>query len=114
MRISDWSSDVCSSDLTGDAAGRAVGAALRAAIRETGLAVSGPNCIGNMAAAHCFVTMPDDRPQQVERSDKRRVGKECVSTCSSRWSPYSYKKKERQNNNITTVPKTTTTPTRNN
>src|SRR3546814_11683886 len=27
------------------------------------------------------------------RSDERRVGKECVSTCRSRWSPYHYKKK---------------------
>src|SRR3546814_16188540 len=26
-------------------------------------------------------------------SDERRVGKECVSTCRSRWSPYHYKKK---------------------
>src|SRR3546814_11022191 len=28
----------------------------------------------------------------VIRSDERRVGKECVSTCRSRWSPYNYKK----------------------
>src|SRR3546814_10993307 len=27
------------------------------------------------------------------RSEERRVGKECVSTCRSRWSPYLYKKK---------------------
>src|SRR3546814_12191480 len=27
------------------------------------------------------------------RSDERRVGKECVSTCRSRWSPYHYKTK---------------------
>src|SRR3546814_13379051 len=31
----------------------------------------------------------------VDRSEERRVGKECVSTCSSRWSPYHYKKKNR-------------------
>src|SRR3546814_16735358 len=29
----------------------------------------------------------------VARSEERRVGKECVSTCRSRWSPYHYKKK---------------------
>src|SRR3546814_12750492 len=29
----------------------------------------------------------------VDRSEERRVGKECVSTCRSRWSPYHYKKK---------------------
>src|SRR3546814_8798762 len=28
------------------------------------------------------------RPELVERSEERRVGKECVSTCRSRWSPY--------------------------
>src|SRR3546814_11576495 len=28
------------------------------------------------------------------RSEERRVGKECVSTCRSRWSPYTYKKKQ--------------------
>src|SRR3546814_17645915 len=32
------------------------------------------------------------------RSDERRVGKECVSTCRSRWSPYNYKTKNRANN----------------
>src|SRR3546814_13486487 len=32
------------------------------------------------------------------RSEERRVGKECVSTCRSRWSPYHYKKKKSQNN----------------
>src|SRR3546814_14260317 len=30
------------------------------------------------------------------RSEERRVGKECVSTCRSRWSPYHEKKKTRQ------------------
>src|SRR3546814_15373911 len=32
------------------------------------------------------------------RSEERRVGKECVSTCRSRWSPYHYKKKSRTQN----------------
>src|SRR3546814_17464903 len=35
---------------------------------------------------------PHPRPDQC-RSEERRVGKECVSTCRSRWSPYHYKKK---------------------
>src|SRR3546814_63609 len=35
------------------------------------------------------------RDSSVIRSEERRVGKECVSPCSSRWSPYSYKKKYR-------------------
>src|SRR3546814_15202870 len=33
-----------------------------------------------------------------QRSEERRVGKECVSTCRSRWSPYHYKKKEKKIN----------------
>src|SRR3546814_10338702 len=28
------------------------------------------------------------KPQAAQRSEERRVGKECVSTCRSRWSPY--------------------------
>src|SRR3546814_13416674 len=32
---------------------------------------------------------------QIDRSEERRVGKECVSTCRYRWSPYHYKKKLR-------------------
>src|SRR3546814_14437185 len=36
-------------------------------------------------------------PQQT-RSEERRVGKECVSTCRSRWSPYNYKKKKKKKN----------------
>src|SRR3546814_17982391 len=34
-------------------------------------------------------------PPPAPRSDKRRVGKECVSTCRSRWSPYHKKKKKK-------------------
>src|SRR3546814_17875188 len=32
----------------------------------------------------------------IMRSEERRVGKECVSTCSSRWAPYHYKKNNQQ------------------
>src|SRR3546814_20869868 len=32
--------------------------------------------------------------EAIGRSEERRVGKECVSTCRSRWSPYHYKKKK--------------------
>src|SRR3546814_17215160 len=34
------------------------------------------------------------------RSEERRVGKECVSTCSSRWSPYHEKKKTARQNSM--------------
>src|SRR3546814_14841478 len=36
------------------------------------------------------------RNVMAERSEERRVGKECVSTCRSRWSPYHSKKKTKQ------------------
>src|SRR3546814_3476859 len=69
MRISDWSSDVCSSDLI------QVGAhAVQALILvwpPAGDVMHGGNGM-----------------RVVGRSEERRVGKECVSTCRSRWSPY--------------------------
>jgi acyl-CoA synthetase (NDP forming) len=49
----------------GDAASDALEQRLRGVIAETGIAVSGPNCLGNMNAFARFVTMPDDRPQRV-------------------------------------------------
>jgi acetyltransferase len=54
--------------------GRALGRDLRAAIAETGLAVSGPNCLGNLAAPSTLVTMPDDRPQVIRRGPVAIVG----------------------------------------
>src|SRR3546814_12477198 len=41
---------------------------------------------------------PAPGADQRSRSEERRVGKECVSTCRSRWSPYHYKKKNKQKN----------------
>src|SRR3546814_12027295 len=41
------------------------------------------------------------------RSAERRVGKECVSTCRSRWSPYHSKKKTNQNKDIESAANTT-------
>src|SRR3546814_17446551 len=41
--------------------------------------------------------MARDRSKvRLKRSEERRVGKECVSTCRSRWSPYHSKKKNRK------------------
>src|SRR3546814_19103892 len=40
-----------------------------------------------------------ERLSDVFRSEERRVGKECVSTCRSRWSPYHYKKKKKKKRN---------------
>src|SRR3546814_8690042 len=84
MRISDWSSDVCSSDLNlldddDRRARRAFGA--RAIRGEIALAVQRRDRqhLGHPCAP---------RIRRSWRSEERRVGKECVSTCRSRWSPY--------------------------
>src|SRR3546814_10489160 len=105
MRISDWSSDVCSSDLAencpvqtgavmqqvtlGDVAAHAVAQQHDGDIRmlladvliEAGQVADhlGPAIlVCKMAERPCFAGF---------RSEERRVGKECVSTCRSRWSP---------------------------
>src|SRR3546814_9184925 len=77
MRISDWSSDVCSSDLA-DLAGRGVDLVGGRRRGQRGIAVAQPggDVFGIDVQAHRI------------RSEGRRVGKECVSTCRSRWSPY--------------------------
>src|SRR3546814_3407330 len=84
MRISDWSSDVCSSDLPEDALGFAD------RVRRTLAGASFANLLGG-ARGHdqhwprgCAIGFSDDVRT---RSEERRVGKECVSTCRSRWSP---------------------------
>ena len=48
-----------------DAASKALGAKLKAVIAETGIAVSGPNCLGNFNAHANFVSLPDDRAQRI-------------------------------------------------
>src|SRR3546814_2534342 len=96
MRISDWSSDVCSSDLRYDAIGgkAVVGPADRDADHDR-LAVGDPRFRAHDRRMHDPLTVDHAaeaaRPGGVDdrrRSEERRVGKECVSTCRSRWSPY--------------------------
>src|SRR3546814_8053826 len=90
MRISDWSSDVCSSDLN-------VTAPLISQV-PVSMTVTVPcDVIRSMPPSGGMVlgTAPKDGKQaalnalfvNVNRSEERRVGKECVSTCRSRWSP---------------------------
>src|SRR3546814_13757764 len=97
MRISDWSSDVCSSDLLDtDDPGKLLG------IDRQGLAVFADNPAQRLRAA--IVESGDQLAlaidQQVfdakpliaflggrDRSEGRRVGNECVSTVCARWSP---------------------------
>jgi acyl-CoA synthetase (NDP forming) len=47
---------------------------LRRVIADTGLAVSGPNCLGNLHAPAQLMTMPDDRPQKVTRGPVAIIG----------------------------------------
>src|SRR3546814_11378483 len=101
MRISDWSSDVCSSDL-----GEAVGVHHAGAVQHDGdmarrvdeIAALQRDLTGEsvqrLADGGCLLVGVARRL----RSEERRVGKECVSTCRSRWSPYHEKKKNMNKN----------------
>src|SRR3546814_13334308 len=106
VRISDWSSDVCSSDLAGDYADAAEffeALSLRALgdTEMTGLdpseftlnrALQKSN-LGEFAEADRLFADALALPTRA-RSEERRVGKECVSTCRSRWLPVHYKQKQ--------------------
>src|SRR3546814_17325433 len=85
MRISDWSSDVCSSDLSDGSRWRSTKprSARRCTIRWE----------FRSDALDAPVSDVSDRGCTLLRSEERRVGKECVSTCRSRWSPYHKKTK---------------------
>src|SRR3546814_14320708 len=96
MRISDWSSDVCSSDLR--TAPRLIptkAAAGEADLQARGLSFADATALkqaekDGRIKVHLW---PVGRGAQLAlypnlRSEERRVGKECVSTCRSRWSPY--------------------------
>src|SRR3546814_9795579 len=78
MRISDWSSDVCSSDLV-EIPGVSNTNLLKTALNEI-RKYNGQEELDTME----FLTQIKAKM----RSEERRVGKECVSTCRSRWSPY--------------------------
>src|SRR3546814_7695958 len=84
MRISDWSSDVCSSDLEREMIGRPY-AQLFADGDARG---STPQQSLDFARTHGHCRSEHRRRRPDGRSEERRVGKECVSTCRYRWSPY--------------------------
>src|SRR3546814_7622463 len=88
MRISDWSSDVCSSDL--HASAFEIGGTQRyarqrrpdiagAAFPVIGIGGQHPGLGHTIAFQHAVAA--------ALRSDERRVGQECVSTCRSLWAP---------------------------
>src|SRR3546814_13184350 len=99
MRISDWSSDVCSSDLNLEESEPASHLAspnpksrtwtdmfmnsyqLRQTIRAAWHEPYNPQYA-------MILKVPERFEAIASRSEERRVGKECVSTCRSRWSPY--------------------------
>src|SRR3546814_14186237 len=91
MRISDWSSDVCSSDLKQERARRPSRRQPESPQRprRQRRKIQRPNLSFTTRRASFSPTTSAAR-----RSEERRVGKECVSTCRSRWSPYHEKKKE--------------------
>src|SRR3546814_21133510 len=106
MRISDWSSDVCSSDLLG-----AAPAAMPVPELPQGLqkgVVDGAFIPWEIIPPLKIHEQTEyqiegyDRARfgtptfQVSRSEERRVAKGCGSTCRSRRSPYHYKKKQQQ------------------
>src|SRR3546814_10125947 len=82
MRISDWSSDVCSSDL-------------RPAQMHARMKVSVGLLSRTSSRLKMLTPVASSRSQKAfalkrsrRRSEERRAGKECVSTCRSRWAPY--------------------------
>src|SRR3546814_12860779 len=99
MRISDWSSDVCSSDL--------LLRDVEVGFEQRTTLIVGRNNSGKTSIAELFRRLLSGgslafrledfslgchesfwQALQTYRSEERRVGKECVSTCRSRWSPH--------------------------
>src|SRR3546814_7006302 len=81
MRISDWSSDVCSSDLLTSRLVQVMAWLLvQKAVHAGEIEDTDVDDPKRRLGGHEICAEP--------RSEERRVGKECVSTCRSRWSPY--------------------------
>src|SRR3546814_11235822 len=100
MRISDWSSDVCSSDLIphmfyqpdlfeqspppSSPSSRRGAAALPDLVERISTVSKRPRYALLVLK---LIAQEAGSPDSVGRSEERRVGKACVSTCRSRWSP---------------------------
>src|SRR3546814_12170763 len=107
MRISDWSSDVCSSDLLRERHPDATIDGFDTGFFRDCLTPEDaspeqyldhqhfgdirsidPGLLRNKDAVIHLAAIPNDPMGNRFRSEERRVGKECVRTCRSRWSPY--------------------------
>src|SRR3546814_11989890 len=110
MRISDWSSDVCSSDLVAASAALVALSLLFYRYTQQQPGAVPPPQVAAAQPGEPFVSMlqaqgsdalwlvsvdPQKRDIKVVRSEERRVGKECVRKCRSRWSPYHQKKQKK-------------------
>src|SRR3546814_19995421 len=107
MRISDWSSDVCSSDLlavgmtfvilTGGidlSVGSVVAMSTMILAKTLEMGWSLPvAAVTVLLVATLLGTVLGVLTHYFDRSDERRVWQECVRPCSSRWSPYNYTQK---------------------
>src|SRR3546814_982104 len=102
MRISDWSSDVCSSDLVvfddavsnsinygfDDQAEHEIEVRMTLSERRLRLEVIDDGIAFDPLRNEDPDVELDIDERKIGGSEERRVGKECVSTCRSRWSPY--------------------------
>src|SRR3546814_12287753 len=114
MRISDWSSDVCSSDLsdvcpTDQSSGAMV---TRSPSRPASIEIWQESrefaLRWELLSSRSFSSSPTGgrlsaQASSTKRSEERRVGKERVSTCRYRWSPKHKKKTKQKNINQTTT-----------
>src|SRR3546814_3832252 len=97
MRISDWSSDVCSSELSAVSSGTV--ASLDTVVTTGPLVLAkGTSALGigavdtasaSLSAGSHSLTVTQASAGATRRSEERREGKEGVRTCRSRWSPFS-------------------------
>src|SRR3546814_20589791 len=104
MRISDWSSDVCSSDLSDKPTSLRI-SPLQGREGEPGLPkTKRPRKSAGACVSNIFRPRLTRRSalgnRRDRRSEERRVGKECVSTCRSRWTPLHYKQRMREDNRM--------------
>src|SRR3546814_3129389 len=89
LRISDWSSDVCSSDLD-----------VKVILTESASSFVSPLTLATLSKNPVLSSFTAENDNSISwnnhvelglwadlRSEERRVGKECVSTCRPRWSP---------------------------